>query len=69
MNTDDRAGVNDRGPDTLDPHHAPTLRAFVLGRIASVNGLVAGLYLLLSLWVYYNPRRARAIWRLLSRSS
>ena len=41
----------------------PSLGAFLRSRFISANGLVAALYLLLSLWIYLNPKRARAIWR------
>jgi hypothetical protein len=46
-------------------HHQPVpgLGAFLHSRFISANGLVAALYLLLSLWIYRNPERARAIWK------
>jgi hypothetical protein len=39
------------------------MSSFLRSRFISANGLVAALYLLLSLWIYLNPERARAIWR------
>ena len=46
-------------------HHqpVPSLGAFLRSRFISANGLVAALYLLLSLWIYRYPERARAIWK------
>ena len=41
----------------------PSLGSFLRSRFISANGLVAALYLLLSLWIYLNPKRARAIWK------
>ena len=41
----------------------PSLGAFLRSRFISANGVVAAVYLLLSLWIYLNPERARAIWR------
>ena len=47
------------------PHDqpVPSLGAFLRSRFISANGIVAALYLLLSLWIYLNPERARAIWK------
>jgi hypothetical protein len=41
----------------------PSLGAFLRSRFISANGIVAALYLLLSLWIYRNPEQARAIWK------
>lgn len=54
--------VSDRGEDAFE-HPTPGLRSFVIGRIASANGIVAALYLGLSVWVLLNPRRAKRLWR------
>jgi hypothetical protein len=51
-----RNGTSHRQP-------VPSLGSFLRGRFISANGLVAALYLLLSLWIYLHPERARAIWR------
>jgi hypothetical protein len=51
-----RKGTSHRQP-------VPSLGAFLRSRFISANGLVAALYLLLSLWIYLNPERARAIWK------
>jgi hypothetical protein len=51
-----RNGTSHRQP-------VPSLGAFLRSRFISANGLVAALYLLLSLWIYLNPERARAIWK------
>ena len=37
--------------------------SFLRSRFISANGVVAAFYLLLSLWIYLHPARARAIWR------
>jgi hypothetical protein len=34
-----------------------------MGRVRSMNGVAAGLYFLLALWVWFNPSRARRLWR------
>jgi hypothetical protein len=41
----------------------PSLGSFLRSRFISANGIVAALYLLLSLWIYRNPEQARAIWK------
>ena len=51
-----RNGTSHRQP-------VPSLGAFLRSRFISANGVVAAFYLLLSLWIYLNPERARAIWR------
>ena len=57
-----------RGPilgvdEGLQRQPIPNLGAFLRSRFISANGVVAAFYLLLSLWIYLNPERARAIWR------
>ena len=44
-------------------HAPPSLRSFLRSRFISANGIVAALYLLLSAWVWRNPRRAAGVWR------
>jgi hypothetical protein len=57
-----------RGPilgvdEELQRQPVPSLGTFLCSRFISANGVVAAFYLLLSLWIYLNPERARAIWR------
>jgi hypothetical protein len=57
-----------RGPilgvdEGLQRQPVPSLGTFLCSRFISANGVVAAFYLLLSLWIYLNPERARAIWR------
>ena len=51
-----REGTSQRQP-------VPSLGPFLRSRVISVNGIVAALYLLVSIWIYLHPARARAIWR------
>jgi hypothetical protein len=59
------AGRPDPAHRNRTPLHqpVPSLGSFLRSRFISANGLVAALYLLLSLWIYLNPERARAIWK------
>jgi hypothetical protein len=49
--------------ETSHRQPVPSLGAFLCSRFISANGVAAAFYLLLSLWIYLNPERARAIWR------
>lgn len=50
----------DEGPPARP---VPGLGSFLRSRFISANGVAAVLYLALSLWVFFNPRAARRLWR------
>ena len=41
----------------------PSWGVFLRGRLMGPNGVAAALYLALSAWIWFNPRRAARIWR------
>jgi hypothetical protein len=49
--------------ETTQRQPVPSLGPFLRSRVISANGVAAALYLLLSLWIYLHPERARAIWQ------
>ncbi len=44
-------------------HERPSFVQFLRGRIMSPNGVLSGLYILLTLWVLRYPVRAGRLWR------
>lgn len=50
----------DEGPPARP---VPGLGTFLRSRFISANGVASILYLLLSLWIFVNPRKAARLWR------